>query len=137
MQHWFESYLSNMNYLVLICLNQKLQFLYVKHYTGCSTRIGVGQSTFYFVYNDMYRPSNQMRFVHFADDITVSASDSYINNAHATVNTELVGVYNWLKTNRLSVNVSKTSYMMISNQKNAIYIRIRNLILTKVSTVRF
>ena len=78
-----------------------------------------------------------MRFVHFADDTTVFASDSDINNIHATVNRELVDVDNWLKANRLSLNISKTSYMIISNQKNAIEIRIRDSILTKVSTVKF
>ena len=50
---------------------------------------------------------------------------------------ELVGVDNWLKANRLSLNVSKTSYMIIPNQKNAIDIRIWDSILTKVSTVKF
>ena len=50
-----------------------------------------------------------MHFVHFADDTTVFASDSDINNVHATVNRELVGVDNWLKANRLSLNISKTS----------------------------
>ena len=47
--------------------------------------------------NDMYRSSNQMRFVHFADDTTVFASDSDINNVHATVNRELDGVDNWIR----------------------------------------
>ena len=79
--------------------------------------------------NGMYRSSNQMRFVQFADDTTVVASDSDINNVHATVN--------WLKANRLSLNISKTSYMIISNQKNEIDIRIWDSILTKVSTVKF
>ena len=78
-----------------------------------------------------------MRFVNFADDTTVFASDSDINNVHATVNRELVGVDNWLKANRLSLNVSKTSSMTISNQKNAIEIRIRDSIQTKVVTVKF
>ena len=36
------------------------------------------------------RSSNQMPFVHFADDTTVFASDSNINNVHATVNRELI-----------------------------------------------
>ena len=78
-----------------------------------------------------------MHFVHFADDTTIFASDSNINNVHATVNRELVGVDNWLKANRLSLDVSKTSYMIISNQKYGIDIRIRDSILTKVSTVKF
>ena len=69
-----------------------------------------------------------MRFVHFADDIAVFASDSDSNNVHASVNRELVGVDNWLKINRLSLNVSKISYMIISNQKNALDITIRETI---------
>ena len=40
--------------------------------------------------NDMYRSSNQMRFVHIADDTTVFTSDGDIKNVHATVNRELV-----------------------------------------------
>ena len=86
---------------------------------------------------DMYRSTNQMRFVHLADDTTVFVSGSDINNVQDTVNRELVSVDNWLKGNRLSLNVGKTSYMIISNQKNAIDIRIRYSILTKVSTVKF
>ena len=74
-----------------------------------------------------------MRLVHFADDTTVFASDSDIKNVHASVNRELVGVDNWLKTNKLSLKVSKTS----SNQKNALDIKIRETILMKVSTVKF
>ena len=67
----------------------------------------------------------------------IFASDSDIKNAHATVNRELVGVDNWLKANRLSLNVSETAYMIISNQKNALDIKIRETILRKVSTVKF
>ena len=74
--------------------------------------------------NDMHRSSDQLRFVHFADDTTVFTSDSDINNVHALVNRELVVVDNWLKTNRLSLNVSKISYMIISNQKKALDIKI-------------
>ena len=85
----------------------------------------------------MRRSSNQISFVYFRDDTTVFASAGDINNVHATANRELVGVDNWLKTNRFSLNVSKTSYMIISNQKNAFVIKIREPILTKVSTVKF
>ena len=94
------------------------------------------QYLFLLYINDMHISSNQLRFVHFADDTTVSASDSDINDVHASVNRELVRVDNWLKTDRLSLNVSKTSYMIISNQKNELDIQIRETILTKVSTVK-
>ena len=77
-----------------------------------------------------------MCFVHFADD-TFFPFDIDINSVHATVNRELVSVDDWFKTNRLSPNVSKISYMIILNQKNALDIKIREPILTKVSTVKF
>ena len=80
----------------------------------------LGPVLFILYINDMHRSSDLLRFVHFADDTTVFASDSDINDVHASVNRELVGVDNWLKTNKLSLIVSKTSYMIISNQKNAL-----------------
>ena len=127
MQRWFESYLSN-----------RKQYVSIKNCNSSMSNITLGvpqgsvlgQVLFILYINDMYRSSNQMRFVHFADDTTVFESDSDINNVHATVSRELVRVDNWLKANRLSLNVSKTSYMLISNQKNAIDIKIRDSILT-------
>ena len=89
--------------------------------------------------NDMHRSPNPMHFIHFADDTTNFASDSDINSVYATVNRnrELVEVGNLLKTNRLSLNVCKTLCMIISNLIHALYIKIRESILTKVSTVKF
>ena len=54
--------------------------------------------------NDMHSSSNQMRFLNCSDETTVFASDSDINNVHATVNKELVGVDNWLNTSRFYNN---------------------------------
>ena len=103
MQLWFEPYMSN-----------KKQYVLIKN-CSCSmsnTTLGVSQDSMlgpvlFILYNDMYRSSNKMRFVHFADDATVFAST---NNVHTTVNRELLGVDNWLKSNRLSLNVIKISY---------------------------
>ena len=84
----------------------------------------------------MHRSSDQLRFVHFADDTTVFASDSDINNVHASVNSELMGVVNWLKTNRLSLNVSKTSNDNLQPEHFK-DIKIQEKICTKVSTVKY
>ena len=96
-----------------------------------------GPVLFLLYINGMHRSSDQLRFFHFADDTTAFAFYSDINNVYASINRKLVGVDNWLKTNRLSLNASKTSHMIISNQKNALGIKIRETILTKVSTVKF
>ena len=133
-QHWFESYLSNIK-----------QYVSIKNCSSFISNIALsvpqgsvlGPVLFILYINDMYRSSNQMRFVHFGDDTTVFAFHSDINNVHASVNRELVGVNNWLKDNRLSLNVSKPLYIIISNQNYTIDIRIRDSILTKVLTVKF
>ena len=114
MLSWFKSYLRN-----------RKQYVSIKNFSSSISNItlGVPQGSvlgpvFFLLYiNDMHRSSDQLRFVHFADDTAVFASDSDINGVHASVNRKLVGVDNWLKTNRLSLNVSKSSYMIISNQK--------------------
>ena len=97
----------------------------------------LGPVLFILYINDMYRSSNQMRFVHFADVTTVLHSTVTLTMSKTAVNRELVGVDNWLKANRLSLIISKTLYKIISNEKNAIELRIRDSILTKVSTIKF
>ena len=117
MQRWFKSYLGNSK-----------QYVSVKNCSSSMSNIALGipqgsvlcPALFLLCINDIHGSSNQMRFVHFADDTTVFASESDINNVLETVNRELIGVDNWLKTNRLSLNVSKISCMIISNQKKRI-----------------
>ena len=75
MQHWFEFSLSN-----------RKQYVSIKNFSSSISNITLGVpqgsvlgpvlSLLYIT--EIYRSSNQMRFVHFADDTTVSASDSDI-----------------------------------------------------------
>ena len=67
----------------------------------------------------------------------MSDINSDIKNVHVTVNRERMGVVKKFKTNRLSLNVSKTSYMIISHQKDASDIELRDSIVRKISTVKF
>ena len=68
MQSWFESYLSN-----------RKQYVSIKNCRSSMSNITLGVpkgsvlgGVFFLLYiNDMYRSSNQMRFVHLADDTTV------------------------------------------------------------------
>ena len=51
-------------------------------------------------------------FIVFADD-TILYSHKDINNKINTINEEPREVSNWLKANKLSVNASKTNYMIL------------------------
>ena len=58
----------------------------------------------------------------YADDTTLfSHSKSLINNTteennlSENINRELVKIADWLKVNRLSLNASKSKYMMLGN----------------------
>ena len=49
----------------------------------------------------------------FADDTTITYSHKNINNNINVINNELSEVSNWFKANKLSVNASKTNYMIL------------------------
>ena len=104
MLSWIKSYLSNAKQYVSV----KNSTSSMSHLTfGVPQGLVLGPVLFILYINGMHRSSNQMSFVHFAVDTTVFASNSDINNVDASVNRKLVGVDNWLKTNRLSLNFSK------------------------------
>ena len=93
-------------------LSNRKQYVSVKNFSSSMSNITLavlqgsvlGPVLFLLYINVMHRSSDQLCFVHFADDTTVFASDSDINDVHASVNRELVGVDNWLKTNKLSLH---------------------------------
>ena len=53
----------------------------------------------------------------FADDAYLSTSHYTPKTLEQTVNNELIGVYKWLNTNKLSLNTNKTSYLIITKRK--------------------
>ena len=49
----------------------------------------------------------------FADDTQVDRSSSDVNIATNALNNDLKNVFDWLSTNKLSLNTEKTEYMII------------------------
>ena len=52
----------------------------------------------------------------FADDTFLCAQNSDIETLQMEVNSELSNVYQWLAANKLSLNIAKTKYMLVTNK---------------------
>ena len=77
----------------------------------------LGPLLFLLYINDLPNVSKVLSTTIFADDTNmfITGSDAYsmIN----TINTEMKSVVNWLNCNKLSLNVSKSHYMLFNNKK--------------------
>ena len=90
-----------------------------------------------------------MNFILFADDTTILYSDEDIESKIELVNRELKEVSNWFQANKLSVNASKTNFMLMGTtyrtnkyvntftNGNKFNIILDNIILERVDRTKF
>ena len=72
--------------------------------------------------NDIAKPSDIFDFICYADDTTLSSVLNYFGNNQSfsgNIKTELEKVHDWLKVNKLSLNISKAKFIIFhSPQQN-------------------
>ena len=111
-----------------------------------TTNIGLPQGSvtspwlFSLYINDMYRTSDKLNFIHFADDTTVYMSGRELKALCENVCEELNKVDEWLKANRLSLNIDKTYFMIHTHNNydiNDCIIRIRDRRIKHVTSFKF
>ena len=61
----------------------------------------------------------------FADDTNLTMASKCANTLEVNVNLELTKVSNWMRLNKLSVNFSKTEYMLITKKKNIKHFQVK------------
>ena len=113
----FKSYLANRPISVKIgniCSNQHIINI------GIPQGSVLGPLLFLIYINDLTNVSNKLSVLLFADDTTLSYSDYNYNSLISMVNSELKLIECWTKTNRLSLNVSKTYVLLVSNRSHDI-----------------
>ena len=62
--------------------------------------------------NDIPNCSNYFNFILYADDTTLSNTIQIPSLSPINMNNELAKIYDWLAVNKLSLNISKTKYVI-------------------------
>ena len=75
----------------------------------------LGPLLFVLYINDFSQSSNLLSFLLFADDSNIFYSHHDPQYLLNTLNAELLIVDNWIKCNKLSLNLDKTHFMLFSN----------------------
>ena len=117
----FKSYLSNRKQYVEYENNTSDTLLIT---TGVPQGSVLGPLMFIIYLNDIAKSSDICDFICYADDTTLSSVLNYFGNNQSfrgNINTELEKVHDWLKVNKLSLNISKTKFINFhSPQQNII-----------------
>ena len=109
MLNWFRDYLSNRTQCVLYD-GVSSELFPVK--CGVSQGSILGPLLFLLYVNDLPNAATNLFSVLCADDTNMFASGKDTNNLVSNLNSTILTVSDWLKANKLSINVKKTHYMV-------------------------
>ena len=84
----------------------------------------LGPLLFIIYINDFCKSSDILSFILFADDSNLFYSHSNPHTLVNVVNSELEKVTQWIRANKLSLNLLKTKYMLFSNSIDALPVNI-------------
>ena len=132
--NWFFSYLSNRTQTVLF----NGSFSEIRT-TTCGVPQGscLGPLLFTIFTNDLPSVLDKANTVMYADDSTIYASALTNNELEIIINKELNGVAEWVKANKLVLNISKTNCMIVGSNHNidnnpVLNIKIENITVNQV-----
>ena len=106
---WFSSYLSNRTQTTEIGshISNKLSI-------NCGVPQGsvLGPLLFLLYINGIQYCSNKLQFFLFADDTNALYAHKDLKTLELIANAELYNLYNWLTSNKLSLNIKKSNYVI-------------------------
>ena len=78
----------------------------------------LGPLLFILYINDIVNNTSLLELILFADDTTLLFSHPDIASQNDIINIELQEICNWFQTNKLSVNATKTNYMVLGTPQS-------------------
>ena len=109
---WLISYLSNRMQCVRMgnCQSKCLNMI-----CGLPQGSVLSPKLFSIYINDICKTSQLLRFILFADDTNIFASGANLQQLLQTVTLEFSKVNQWLKQNKLALNLNKSKFIIFSN----------------------
>ena len=135
--NWFKSYLTDRKQFVFVNgVNSETRLV------TCGVPQGsvLGPLLFLLYINDLPNISKKLKFFLFADDTNIYMESSNLKDLERSMNIELKKLYVWLCVNRLSLNITKTNFVIfhaINKPKIPITILIDNKAIDEVKYVKY
>ena len=134
---WFRSYLNNRKQYVSY---KDTDSIIMEMTCGVPQGSVLGPLLFIIYTNDLPNALIHSNCILFADDTTVYYSSKHIPDIFDKINKDLDSLEDWFKANKLSLNISKTHYMIFPGQPNNhknLSLKINNEIINQVSKIKF
>ena len=108
-QDWFESYLRERTQVTKVGQNTSNKMNIT---CGVPQRSVLGPLLFLLYDNDICSSSKNLKFYLFADDTSILLSNKNLKSLENTMNIELNKVYQWLISNKLTLNFKKKIFVI-------------------------
>ena len=115
---WFKSYLNNRKQKVFVNGIESSSLLIS---SGVPQGSILGPFLFLIYINDIVKSTNYFSVRLFADDTSLTATGKDLDVLLHRINSELPAVYEWLCSNRLTLNLSKTKYLVFQPRQKRNY----------------